>query len=103
MASGLKKEVTINILLGGACGNVRRLGEARRPPRWTLFDEIGWGEEEVVVKTAAAMSPREIIRVSIRRLTRILKEAQYLHLDAPSALKIENAMLVASCAFGAIF
>ena len=60
----------------GACGNAQRLGEARRPPWWTLFNEIGWGEEEVVVKTAAAMLPREIIRVSIKRITGILKEAQ---------------------------
>ena len=59
MAVGLKKEVTINMLLRGMCGNAQERGVARHLPRWTLFDEIGWGEEEDVVTTAAAMSSRK--------------------------------------------
>ena len=57
MASGLKKKVTINMLLGGALWQCAR--EGGRLPQWTLFNEIVWGEEEDVVTMAAAILLRK--------------------------------------------
>ncbi len=50
MASGLKREVTINMLLGGACGKARGWGGARCPPGWMLL----CSNEEAVVATLTA-------------------------------------------------
>ena len=49
----LKKEVTINMFLGGAWDNVRGWGEARHPPRWTL---LCVSKEDVTAMTTAMVA-----------------------------------------------